>query len=83
MVKPTAINITLAGDMVLRKKTGIVSIAIATSIWRKLEAIIVRGIKECGNLAFLISVLSIIIDGVDRVRDREKKFQIKRPMKRK
>src|SRR5689334_4760781 len=70
-------------DTIPKKTNGIRNRANATIKWKKLESIIERGIIARGNAAFLISPLSKTIDGVAFVRDREKKFHIRRPVNKK
>ena len=67
---------------VLRKRVGMVKRIVAHKKWIKLERIMDSGMTAFGNLAFLMSARSLTIEGVPFVRDNEKKFHTRSPIKR-
>ena len=72
-----------ATERVPRKTIGIKKSKNAKTKWTRFERIIESGMTAWGNLAFFIRLLSYTIEGVAFVRDTEKKFQMRSPVKRK
>jgi hypothetical protein len=68
--------------MVSMKRIGIIKRISASIKWTRLDRMIDKGITDLGNFAFFMRDRSLTIHGVPLVRDNEKKFQTRSPMKR-